>query len=91
MTQSHSPAPGSLHGLLRGGVGIAVATGVMNLTTYGFVLAAARLLGPVEYGGVARLMFILLVVGVLSLGLRLCCLMRCASRAGQVVQRRFPE
>ena len=70
MTQSHSPAPGSLHGLLRGGVGIAVATGVMNLTTYGFVLAAARLLGPVEYGGVARLMFILLVVGVLSLGLQ---------------------
>ena len=62
VTQSHSPAPGSLHGLLRGGVGIAVATGVMNLTTYGFVLAAARLLGPVEYGGVARLMFILLVL-----------------------------
>jgi O-antigen/teichoic acid export membrane protein len=70
VTQSHSPAPGSLRGLLRGGVGIAVATGVMNLTTYGFVLAAARLLGPVEYGGVARLMFILLVVGVLSLGLQ---------------------
>ncbi len=70
MTQSHSPAPGSLRGLLRGGIGIAVATGVMNLTTYGFVLAAARLLGPVEYGGVARLMFILLVVGVLSLGLQ---------------------
>jgi O-antigen/teichoic acid export membrane protein len=70
VTQSHSPAPGSLRGLLRGGIGIAVATGVMNLTTYGFVLAAARLLGPVEYGGVARLMFILLVVGVLSLGLQ---------------------
>ena len=70
MTQSHSPAPGGLRGLLRGGVGIAVATGVMNLTTYGFVLAAARLLGPAEYGGVARLMFILLVVGVLSLGLQ---------------------
>jgi O-antigen/teichoic acid export membrane protein len=34
------------------------------------VLAAAMLLGPVEYGGVARLMFILLVVGVLSLGLQ---------------------
>jgi O-antigen/teichoic acid export membrane protein len=70
VTQSHSPAPGSLHGLLRGGIGIAIATGVMNVTTYGFVLAAARLLGPVEYGGVARLMFILLVVGVLSLGLQ---------------------
>ncbi|HET8962012.1 lipopolysaccharide biosynthesis protein [Nocardioides sp.] len=70
MIQSHSPAPGSLRGLLRSGVGIAVATGIMNLTTYGFVLAAARLLGPAEYGGVARLMFILLVVGVLSLGLQ---------------------
>ena len=70
MTQSHTPATGSLRGLLRGGIGIAVATGVMNLATYGFVLAAARLLGPVEYGGVARLMFILLVVCVLSLGLQ---------------------
>jgi O-antigen/teichoic acid export membrane protein len=68
--QSRSPAPGSLRGLLRGGVGIAVATGVMNVTTYGFVLAAARLLGPAEYGGVARLMFILLVVGVVALGLQ---------------------
>ena len=54
MTQSHSPAPGSLRGLLRSGVGIAVAMGVMNVTTYAFMLAAARLLGPVEYGGVAR-------------------------------------
>jgi O-antigen/teichoic acid export membrane protein len=70
VTQSHSPAPGSLRGLLRSGIGIAIATGVMNLMTYGFVLAAARLLGPVEYGGVARLMSILLVVAVLSLGLQ---------------------
>ena len=70
MTPSQLPAPGSLRGLLRSGVGIAVATGVMNLGTYGFVLVAARLLGPAEYGGVARLMFILLVVGVLSLGLQ---------------------
>jgi O-antigen/teichoic acid export membrane protein len=70
VTQSDSPARGTLRGLLRSGIGIAVATGVMNLTTYGFVLAAARLLGPVEYGGVARLMSILLVVVVLSLGLQ---------------------
>ena len=49
---------------------IAVAMGVMNLTTYGFVIVAARLLGPAEYGALAAVMGLLLVVNVLSLGLQ---------------------
>ncbi|WP_203335644.1 lipopolysaccharide biosynthesis protein [Nocardioides limicola] len=56
--------------LLRSGTVVALAVGVMNVTTYGFVLAAARLLGPEEYGVVASLMGLLLIAGVLSIGLQ---------------------
>jgi O-antigen/teichoic acid export membrane protein len=56
--------------LLRGSAVIAVAMAVMNLTTYGFVILAARLLGPAEYGALAAVMGVLLVVNVLSLGLQ---------------------
>ncbi|MGA8209985.1 MAG: polysaccharide biosynthesis protein [Nocardioidaceae bacterium] len=56
--------------LLRGGALIAVAMAVMNLTTYGFVIIAARLLGPAEYGSLAAVMGLVLVVNVLSLGLQ---------------------
>ncbi len=56
--------------VLRDGAVIAVAMGVMNLTTYGFVILAARLLGPAEYGALAAVMGVLLVVNVLSLGLQ---------------------
>ena len=55
---------------MRDGAVIAVAMGVMNLTTYGFVILAARLLGPAEYGALAAVMGVLLVVNVLSLGLQ---------------------
>ncbi|MEP7091215.1 MAG: polysaccharide biosynthesis protein [Nocardioidaceae bacterium] len=55
---------------LRGGVVIAVALGIMNLATYGFTILAARLLGPEEYGALAAVMGLLLVVNVLSLGLQ---------------------
>jgi O-antigen/teichoic acid export membrane protein len=44
--------------------------GVMNLTTYGFTIVAARLLGPSHYGALAAMMGLLLVVNVLSLGLQ---------------------
>jgi O-antigen/teichoic acid export membrane protein len=60
----------SLRGLLRGGAGIAVAIGVMNVATYAFQILAAHLLGPRDYGGVASLMGLLLVVNVLALGLQ---------------------
>jgi O-antigen/teichoic acid export membrane protein len=55
---------------LRGGAVIAVAMGVMNVTTYAFTILAARLLGPAEYGALAAVMGLLLVVNVLSLGLQ---------------------
>ena len=55
---------------LRDGAVIAVAMAVMNVTTYGFVIIAARLLGPAEYGALAAVMGVLLVVNVLSLGLQ---------------------
>lgn len=55
---------------MRGSAVIAVAMGVMNLSTYGFVIVSARLLGPAEYGALAAVMGLLLVVNVLSLGLQ---------------------
>ncbi len=60
----------SLRGLIRSGSGIAVAMGVMNVATYAFTIFAAQLLGPRDYGGVASLMGLLLVVNVLALGLQ---------------------
>ena len=55
---------------LRDGAAIAVAMAVMNVATYGFTILAARLLGPAEYGALAAVMGLLLVVNVLSLGLQ---------------------
>jgi len=63
-------ADGGLRGMLRGGAGIAVAMAVMNVTTYGFQMMAARILGPEEYGAIAGLMALLLVMAVLQLGLQ---------------------
>lgn len=60
----------SLRGLIRGGAGIAIAMGVMNVSTYVFTIFAATVLGPGNYGGVASLMGLLLVVNVLALGLQ---------------------
>ena len=59
-----------LRGLLKGSAVIAVAMGVMNIGTYGFVMISARLLGPAEFGSLAAVMGLLLVVNVLSLGLQ---------------------
>ena len=56
--------------VMRSGMVIAVAMGVMNVTTYAFTILAARLLGPVEYGALAAVMGLLLVLNVLSLGLQ---------------------
>lgn len=47
---------------VRSGAVIAVAMAAMNLTTYGFTILAARLLGPVEYGALAAVMGLLLVL-----------------------------
>ncbi|MCZ4498242.1 MAG: Polysaccharide biosynthesis protein [Marmoricola sp.] len=59
-----------MRALVRSGAGIAVAMAVMNVATYGFTIFSAHVLGPREYGGVASLMGLLLVVNVLALGLQ---------------------
>ena len=63
--------PGAPHGsgaLIHGSAGIAIAILVMNVSTYGFQIVAARALGPADYGAVASLMALLLVVAVVQLG-----------------------
>ncbi len=71
---------------LRGGSVIAVAMGVMNLTTYGYTIVAARLLGPRDYGAFAALMGVLLVIMVVSLALQATAARRIAAAPGHVHQ-----
>lgn len=71
---------------VRGGVQIAVAMGVMNVATYGFTILAARLLGPVEYGGVAAVMNLLLVVSVVALALQATAARRISADRDHVAQ-----
>lgn len=72
--------------LARGGAGIAVAIMVMNISTYGFQMVAARMLGPAQYGGIASLMALLMVVGVVQLGLQATAARRIAAAPGHVAQ-----
>lgn len=65
---------------VRSGVVIAVAMGVMNVTTYAFTILAARLLGPSHYGALAAMMGLLLVVNVVSLGLQATAARRVSAR-----------
>lgn len=67
---AHPSARTRLVGFLQGSGGLAVAIVVMNVATYGFQIVAARRLGPEQYGGVASLMSLLLVIGVVQLGLQ---------------------
>lgn len=53
-----------------GGVVVAAAIGVMNLTTYGLTLAGARVLGPDQFGQFSSVLGALIVVNVLSLALQ---------------------
>ncbi|HWJ83461.1 MAG TPA: oligosaccharide flippase family protein [Nocardioides sp.] len=66
--------PGSggsrLSRLLHSTAGIAVAMAVMNVGTYAFQMVSARLLGPSQYGAVAGLMAVLMVLSVVQLGLQ---------------------
>lgn len=66
------------------GAQVALAMAVMNVATYGFTIIAARLLGPVEYGGVAASMNLLLVVSVAALALQAAGARRVSSDRGQV-------
>jgi O-antigen/teichoic acid export membrane protein len=71
---------------LRGGTSIAVAMAIMNVSTYGFTILAARLLGPGSYGALASLMATLLVVGVLQLGLQATAARRISADPSHVAQ-----
>ncbi len=52
------------------GASVAVAMGVMNVATYIFTAIAARVLGPQDYGALASLLAVLLVVSVVQLGIQ---------------------
>src|SRR3954453_16750893 len=55
---------------IRGGGGVALGVLVMNVTTYGFTIACAHILGPTDYGALAAWLNLLLVVNVGFLGLQ---------------------
>jgi len=55
---------------LDGGGIIAIAIVLINIATYGFQMVAARLMGPNQYGSLASLLAVALVVTVLQLGLQ---------------------
>jgi len=70
--------------LLRGSAGIAIAMVVMNVGTYSFQMVAARLLGPSQYGAVASLMALLMVLSVVQLGLQATAARRIAAEPDDV-------
>ncbi|WP_246160493.1 lipopolysaccharide biosynthesis protein [Nocardioides humilatus] len=69
-TDSSGPGGSAVLRLLRTSAGIAIAMAVMNVGTYAFQMVAARLLGPSEYGAVAGMMALLMVLSVVQLGLQ---------------------
>jgi O-antigen/teichoic acid export membrane protein len=70
---------------LRSSAAIAVAIGVMNVTTYAYTIIAAHTIGKEAYGAFSALMGALLVISVLSLGLQATGARRIAAHPGQVV------
>ena len=71
---------------MRGGAQIAVAMAVMNVSTYAYTIVTARLLGPVQYGGFAAVMNLLLVVSVIALALQATAARRIAADRDRVAQ-----
>jgi len=70
---------------LRSGAVIAVAIGIMNLSTYGYTVLAAHVIGKEAYGAFSALMGALLVISVLSLGLQATGARRISAHPDQVV------
>jgi O-antigen/teichoic acid export membrane protein len=70
---------------LRSGAVIAVAMGIMNLSTYGYTVLAAHTIGKEAYGAFSALMGALLVISVLSLGLQATGARRISAHPQQVV------
>jgi O-antigen/teichoic acid export membrane protein len=83
---SVSSRPSGWRDLFRGSAGIAVAMAVMNVSTYVFQLVAARVLGPSDYGAIASLMALLMVLAVLQLGLQATAARRIAGQPRHVAQ-----
>ncbi|GGR65100.1 lipopolysaccharide biosynthesis protein [Nocardioides luteus] len=72
-----------LSALVRSSGFLAVCIMVTNVSTYGFQIIAARILGPGQYGGVASMMSLLLVVGVVQLGMQATASRRVTGTPGQ--------
>ncbi|WP_179661351.1 lipopolysaccharide biosynthesis protein [Nocardioides panzhihuensis] len=72
-----------LSALIRSSGFLAVCIMVTNIATYGFQIIAARILGPSQYGGVASMMSLLLVVGVVQLGMQATASRRVTGTPGQ--------
>jgi O-antigen/teichoic acid export membrane protein len=72
-----------LSALVRSSGFLAVCIMVTNIATYGFQIIAARILGPSQYGGVASMMSLLLVVGVVQLGMQATASRRVTGTPGQ--------
>ncbi len=70
---------------LRSGAVIAVAMGIMNLSTYGYTVLAAHTIGKEAYGAFSALMGALLVISVLSLGLQATGARRISAQPEQVI------
>jgi len=75
---------------LRAASIVTVAIVVLNLCTYGFTILAAHRLGPAEFGAVAALMGLLLVLNVVGLGLQTTAARR-VSQAGKDQPERIHE
>ena len=59
---------------------------VMNVATYGFTMAAARIIGPVPYGAYFALMNLVMIVSVVMLGLQATAARRISSDPAHVGQ-----
>ncbi len=70
---------------LRSASVIAVAMGIMNISTYGYTVLAAHTIGKEAYGAFSALMGALLVISVLSLGLQATGARRISAHPDQVI------
>jgi O-antigen/teichoic acid export membrane protein len=84
VTTSVQVSQSRLRRLLRSTAGIAIAMAVMNIGTYAFQLVSARLLGPSQYGAVASMMALMMVLSVLQLGLQATAARRISAEPGDV-------
>ncbi len=84
MTTTSTASGSRLTRLLRSSAGIAIAIAVMNVGTYAFQIVSARLLGPGQYGAVASMMALLMVLSVVQLGLQATCARRISAEPDNV-------